>query len=38
MPWLWESWPSLYSKRVTPAPERWNGGSPDVTFMAVGSS
>jgi peptide/nickel transport system substrate-binding protein len=35
VPWLWEDWPSLFSKRVTAAPTRWNGGSPDVTFMAV---
>ena len=38
VPWLWESYPSLFSRRVTAAPERWNGGSPDVTFMAVASS
>ena len=38
IPWLWESWPSLTSKHVTPAPERWNQGAPDVTFMAVVSS
>jgi peptide/nickel transport system substrate-binding protein len=35
IPWLWESFPSVYSKRVTHASEVWNGGSPDVTFMAV---
>jgi peptide/nickel transport system substrate-binding protein len=35
IPWLWEKFPSLYSKRVTHASEVWNGGSPDVTFMAV---
>jgi peptide/nickel transport system substrate-binding protein len=35
IPWLWEQYPSLFSKRVTPAPELWNGGGPDVTFMAV---
>jgi peptide/nickel transport system substrate-binding protein len=35
IPWLWESFPSVYSTRVTHAPEVWNGGSPDVTFMAV---
>jgi peptide/nickel transport system substrate-binding protein len=35
VPWLWESWPTLFSKRVTPATELWNQGSPDVTFMAV---
>ena len=38
VPWLWENWPSLYSKRVTHASERWNGGAPDVTFMAVAPS
>ena len=35
IPWIWEKFPSLYSKRVTHASELWNGGSPDVTFMAV---
>jgi hypothetical protein len=35
VPWLWERFPSLYSTRVTHASELWNGGSPDVTFMAV---
>jgi peptide/nickel transport system substrate-binding protein len=35
IPWLWEKFPSLYSTRVTHASELWNGGSPDVTFMAV---
>jgi len=35
IPWLWEDYPTLFSSHVTPAPERWNGGSPDVTFMAV---
>ena len=35
IPWLWEQYPSLFSKRVTPAPELWNGGGPDVTFMAI---
>jgi peptide/nickel transport system substrate-binding protein len=35
VPWVWENFPSLYSKRVSPAPELWNGGSPDVTFMTV---
>ena len=35
IPWLWESFPSLFSSRVTAEPELWNGGSPDVTFMAV---
>jgi len=38
VPWLWESYPTLFSRRVTAATERWNGGSPDVTFMAVTSS
>jgi peptide/nickel transport system substrate-binding protein len=35
IPWLWEKFPSLYSTHVTHASELWNGGSPDVTFMAV---
>jgi len=35
IPWLWESYPTLFSSRVTPAPELWNGGGPDVTFMSV---
>ncbi|HEY1369181.1 MAG TPA: ABC transporter substrate-binding protein [Gaiellaceae bacterium] len=35
IPWLWEKFPSLYSTRVTHASELWNGGAPDVTFMAV---
>jgi peptide/nickel transport system substrate-binding protein len=35
VPWLWETFPSLYSTRVSPAPERWNGGAPDVTFISV---
>jgi peptide/nickel transport system substrate-binding protein len=35
VPWLWENFPTLFSSRVTPAPEVWNGGAPDVTFMAV---
>ena len=38
VPWLWENYPTLFSKHVTPAPEVWNGGSPDVTFMAVNAS
>ncbi len=38
VPWVWENFPSVYSKRVTPAPELWNGGSPDVTFMSVSGS
>ena len=35
IPWLWEQYPTLFSSRVTPAPELWNGGGPDVTYMAV---
>lgn len=35
IPWLWESFPTLFSDHVTKAPERWNLGSPDVTFMQV---
>jgi peptide/nickel transport system substrate-binding protein len=35
IPWIWEQCPTLFSSRVTPAPELWNGGGPDVTFMAV---
>jgi hypothetical protein len=35
IPWIWEQYPTLFSSRVTPAPELWNGGGPDVTFMAV---
>jgi peptide/nickel transport system substrate-binding protein len=35
IPWIWENYPTLFSKRVTPAPELWNEGGPDVTFMAV---
>jgi peptide/nickel transport system substrate-binding protein len=35
IPWLWENFPSVYSTRVTHASEVWNGGGPDVTFMAV---
>jgi peptide/nickel transport system substrate-binding protein len=35
IPWIWEKQPTLFSDRVTPAPELWNGGAPDVTFMAV---
>jgi len=35
IPWLWEDFPTLFSSHVTPAAELWNGGSPDVTFMAV---
>jgi peptide/nickel transport system substrate-binding protein len=35
VPWLWEKFPSLYSTHVSHASELWNGGSPDVTFMAV---
>jgi len=35
IPWLWEDYPTLFSSHVTPSVERWNGGSPDVTFMSV---
>jgi peptide/nickel transport system substrate-binding protein len=35
VPWLWENFPTLFSTRVTQAPEVWNEGAPDVTFMAV---
>jgi peptide/nickel transport system substrate-binding protein len=35
IPWLWEQYPTLFSSRVTAAPELWNGGGPDVTYMAV---
>ena len=35
VPWLWEEYPTLFSSHVTPSPELWNGGGPDVTFMAV---
>jgi peptide/nickel transport system substrate-binding protein len=35
IPWIWEQYPTLFSSRVTPSPELWNGGGPDVTFMAV---
>ena len=35
IPWLWEQYPTLFSSHVTAAPELWNGGSPDVTFMAT---
>lgn len=38
VPWIWENFPSIYSTRVTPASELWNGGSPDVTFMSVSGS
>jgi peptide/nickel transport system substrate-binding protein len=38
VPWLWENYPTLFSSRVTHAPELWNQGSPDVTFMAVSTS
>jgi peptide/nickel transport system substrate-binding protein len=37
IPWLWEEYPTIYSTRVTHASELWNGGAPDVTFMAVNS-
>jgi peptide/nickel transport system substrate-binding protein len=35
IPWLWETAPTLFSERVTKAPELWNQGAPDVTFMEV---
>jgi len=35
IPWLWETFPTLFSQNVTKAPELWNSGSPDVTFMQV---
>jgi peptide/nickel transport system substrate-binding protein len=35
IPWLWETFPTLFSDRVTKAPELWNLGAPDVTFMEV---
>ena len=35
VPWLWEDWPTLFSSRVDPALQLWNGGSPDVAFMSV---
>jgi peptide/nickel transport system substrate-binding protein len=35
IPWLWERFPTLFSTHVTHAPEHWNEGAPDVTFMAV---
>jgi peptide/nickel transport system substrate-binding protein len=35
IPWLWETFPTLFSQHVTKAPELWNNGSPDVTFMQV---
>jgi peptide/nickel transport system substrate-binding protein len=35
VPWLWESWPTLFSTKVVPAQQLWNGGSPDVAFMKV---
>ena len=35
IPWLWETNPTLVSSNVTKAPERWNQGEPDVTFMQV---
>jgi peptide/nickel transport system substrate-binding protein len=35
IPWLWETFPTLFSEHVTKAPELWNLGSPDVTFMQV---
>jgi peptide/nickel transport system substrate-binding protein len=38
IPWEWENFPTLFSGRVTPSTERWNGGAPDVTFMSVHAS
>ncbi len=38
VPWIWENFPTLYSKHVTPASELWNSGAPDVTFMSVSGS
>jgi len=35
VPWIWEKQPSLFSPRVIPAVQAWNGGSPDVAFMSV---
>jgi peptide/nickel transport system substrate-binding protein len=35
IPWLWETTPVLFSQHVTKAPELWNQGAPDVTFMQV---
>jgi peptide/nickel transport system substrate-binding protein len=35
IPWLWEEYPTLFSSKVTPSAELWNGGGPDVTFMSV---
>jgi peptide/nickel transport system substrate-binding protein len=35
IPWIWEQYPTLFSSRVTPSPELWNSGGPDVTYMAV---
>ncbi len=35
VPWIWEKFPSLFSSRVIPAVQAWNGGAPDVAFMSV---
>lgn len=35
VPWVWEDWPSLFSDKVIPAIQTWNGGSPDVAYMSV---
>ena len=35
IPWLWETFPTLFSSNVTKVPELWNLGAPDVTFMEV---
>jgi peptide/nickel transport system substrate-binding protein len=38
VPWIWENFPTLYSKRVTPASELPNSGAPDETYMTVSGS
>lgn len=35
VPWIWEKFPSIFSSRVIPAVQAWNGGAPDVAFMSV---
>jgi peptide/nickel transport system substrate-binding protein len=35
IPFIWETAPTLFSDHVTKAPELWNQGAPDVTFMEV---
>jgi peptide/nickel transport system substrate-binding protein len=37
VPWIWEKQASLFSSRVIPAVQAWNGGAPDVAFMSVKS-